>query len=57
MWLSLFRHNVQSVIKKGLPLESGLLSITETDETEDFNQSELDQVMGAPTQVLSQLLL
>ncbi|EHA98540.1 Calpain-7-like protein [Heterocephalus glaber] len=44
------RHNVQSVIKKGLPVESGLLSIAETDETEDFSQSELDHMTGAPSQ-------
>ncbi|KAM6181781.1 androglobin [Erethizon dorsatum] len=43
--------NVQSVIKKGLPVESGLLSVTETDETEDFSESELDQMTGAPSQV------
>ncbi|XP_005390684.1 PREDICTED: androglobin isoform X2 [Chinchilla lanigera] len=43
-------RNVQSVIKKGFPVESGLLSIAETDETEDFSQSELDQMAGAPSQ-------
>ncbi|XP_019065489.1 androglobin isoform X3 [Fukomys damarensis] len=43
-------RNVQSIIKKGFPVESSLLSITEIDETEDFSQSELDQAAGAPSQ-------
>ncbi|KAM5327021.1 androglobin isoform 2-T2 [Glossophaga mutica] len=51
-------HFVQSLIKKGMPLGSGLSPLTENDETEDFSQPDLSQVTGTISQgnVASQIL-
>ncbi|KAM5264004.1 androglobin [Ctenodactylus gundi] len=41
------RQNAQSVTKKGVPPGSSLSSVTESDETANLSQSELDQMTGA----------
>ncbi|KAF6112550.1 androglobin [Phyllostomus discolor] len=51
-------HFVQSLIKKGMPLGSGLPTLTENDETEDPSQPDLSQVTGTTSQgnVSSQII-
>ncbi|KAL2792799.1 androglobin, partial [Daubentonia madagascariensis] len=43
-------HCVRSVIKKGMPPGSGLPSVSETDETSTFSQTDLSQIIGAVSQ-------
>ncbi|XP_045400491.1 androglobin isoform X2 [Lemur catta] len=44
-------HYVRSVIKKGMPPGSGLPSLSETDETSTFSQTDLSQITGALSQI------
>uniref|UniRef100_A0A2K6FHJ7 Androglobin n=1 Tax=Propithecus coquereli TaxID=379532 RepID=A0A2K6FHJ7_PROCO len=50
-------HYVRSVIKKGTPPGSGLPSLSETDETSTFSQTDLSQKTRAVSQVTMLLLL